>query len=145
MILHTVNGIEQRQHPRAEIRWPVTIRPSWGTIKGETLNVSSMGAFIKSSEPLKFNEVFILDMDVPALDYPLKAIAEVVWLNRNGNKNEITPYGMGIRFIRISSADRRFIFNEVLKHLNSESVETGSSVVFQTTAVDQEVESGEAI
>jgi c-di-GMP-binding flagellar brake protein YcgR len=118
---------------------------NYGTIKGETLNVSSMGAFIKSSEPLKFNEVFILDMDVPALDYPLKAIAEVVWLNRNGNKNEITPYGMGIRFIRISSADRRFIFNEVLKHLNSESVESGSSVVFQTTAVDQEVESGEAI
>ena len=143
--MHTVNGIEKRQHPRVEIRWPVTIRPSWGTIKGETLNVSSMGAFIKSSEALKFNEVFILDMDVPALDYPLKAIAEVVWLNRNGNKNEITPYGMGIRFIRISSADRRFIFNEVLKHLNSESVETGSSVVFQTTAVDQEVESGEAI
>ncbi len=143
--MHTVNGIEQRQHPRAEISWSVTLRPSWGTIKGETLNVSSMGAFIKSSEPLKFNEVFILDMDVLALDYPLKAIAEVVWLNSKGNKNEITPYGMGIRFIRISSADRRFIFNEVLKHLNSESVETGSSVVFQTTAVDQEVESGEAI
>jgi c-di-GMP-binding flagellar brake protein YcgR len=145
MILNTVNGIEQREHPSAEIRWPVTIRPPWGTIKGETLNVSSMGAFLKSSEPLKFNEVFILDMDVPALDYPLKAIAEVVWLNRNGNKNEITPYGIGIRFIRISSADQRFIINEVLRHLNSESVETSSSVVFQTTAADQEVESGEAM
>jgi c-di-GMP-binding flagellar brake protein YcgR len=139
MILHTVNGIEQRQHPRAEIRWPVTIRPAWGTIKGETLNVSSMGAFLKSSEPLKFSEVFILDMDVPALDYPLKAIAEVVWLSRNGDKNEDTPYGMGIRFIRISGADRRFIVNEVLRHLNSESVETSSSVVFQTAAADQEV------
>ena len=104
MILHTVNGIEQRQHPRAEIRWPVTIRPSLGTIEGETLNVSSMGAFINCCEPLKFNEVFILDIDVPALDHPLKAIAEVVWSNRDGNKNEITPYGMGIRFIRISCA-----------------------------------------
>jgi len=143
--LHTVNGIEQRQHPRAEIRWPVTVQPSLGTIKGETLNVSSMGAFIKCCEPLKFNEVFILDIDVPALDHPLKAIAEVIWSNRDGNKNEITPYGMGIRFIRISSADRRFIVKEVLKHLNSENVETSFSEVFQTIAADQEVDSGEAI
>jgi hypothetical protein len=145
MILHTVNGIEQRQHPRAEIRWPVTIRPSLGTIKGETLNVSSMGAFIKCCEPLKFNEVFILDIDVPALAHPLKAIAEVVWSNKDGNKNEITPYGMGISFIRISSADRRFIVKEVLKHLNSENMETSFSEVFQTIAADQEVDSGETI
>ena len=143
--MHTVNGIEQRQHPRAEIRWPVTIRPSLETIKGETLNISSMGAFIKCCEPLKFNEVFILDIDVPVLDHPLKAIAEVVWSNRGGNKNEITPYWMGIRFIRISSADRRFIVKEVLKHLNSENVETSFSEVFQTIAADQEVDSGEAI
>ena len=143
--MHTVNGIEQRQHPRAEIRWPVTIRPSLETIKGETLNISSMGAFIKCCEPLNFNEVFILDIDVPVLDHPLKAIAEVVWSNRGGNKNEITQYGMGIRFIRISSADRRFIVKEVLKHLNSENVETSFSEVFQTIAADQEVDSGEAI
>ena len=143
--MHTVNGIEQRQHPRAEIRWPVTIRPSLETIKGETLNISSMGAFIKCCEPLKFNEVFILDIDVPALDHPIKAIAEVVWSNRGGNKNEITQYGMGIRFIRISSTDRRFIAKEVLKHLNSENVETSFSEVFQTIAADQEVDSGEAI
>ena len=143
--MHTVNGIEQRQHSRAEIRWPVTIRPSLGIIEGETLNVSSMGAFINCCEPLKFNEVFILDIDVPALDHPLKAIAEVVWSNRDGNKNEITPYGMGIRFIRISSAARRFIVKEVLKHLNSDNVETSFSEVFQTIAADQEVDSGEAI
>ena len=143
--MHTVNGIEQRQHPRAEIRWRVTIRPSLETIKGETLNISSMGAFIKCSEQLKFNEVFILDIDVPALDHPLKAIAEVVWSNRDGNKNEITPYGMGIRFIRISNAARRFIVREVLKHLNSENVETSFSEVFQTIAADQEVDPSEAI
>ncbi len=136
--MHTVNGIEQRQHPRAEIRWPVTIRPSLGTIKGETLNISSMGAFIKCCEPLKFNEVFILDIDVPVLDHPLKAIAEVVWSNRGGNKNEITAYGMGMRFITISSADRRFIIKEVLKHLNSENVEARLSEVFQTIAADQD-------
>ena len=143
--MHTANGIEQRQHPRAEIRWAVTVQPSWGTIKGETLNVSSMGAFIKCCEPLKFNEVFILDIDVPALAHPLKAIAEVVWSNKDGNKNEITPYGMGIRFIRISSTDRRFIVKEVLKHLNSENMETSFSEVFQTIAADQEVDSGETI
>ena len=143
--MHTVTSIEQRQHPRAEIRWPVTIRPSLGTIKGETLNVSSMGAFIKCCEPLNSNEVFILDIDVPVLDHPLKAIAEVVWSNRGGNKNEITQYGMGIRFIRISSADQKFIVKEVLKHLNSENVEASFQEAFQTIAVDREVDSGEAI
>lgn len=140
--MHTVNGIEQRQHPRAEIRWPVTIRPSRGTIKGETLNVSSMGAFIQCYRLLNFNEVFILDIAVPTLDHPLKAIAEVVWSNGDENKNEITPYGMGIRFIRISSADRRFIVKEVLKHLNSENKETSLSEVYQAITIDQEVDSG---
>lgn len=143
--MHTVNGIEQRQHPRAEIRWPVTIRPSMGTIKGETLNISSMGAFIKCYKPLKFDEVFLLDIDVPTLEHPLKAIAEVVWSNGDENNNEITPYGMGIRFLRISSADRRFIVKEVVKHLNSENKETIYSEVFQTIAIDQEVDSDEAI
>ena len=143
--MHTVNGIEQRLHPRAGIRWPVTIRPSMGTIKGETLNVSSMGAFIECCKPLKFDEVFILDIDVPTLNQPLKAIAEVVWSNGDENKKEITPYGMGIRFIEISSADRKFIDKEVLKHLNSENKETSFSEVFQTIAIDQEVDSGEVI
>ena len=143
--MHTANGIEQRQHPRAEIRWAVTVQPSWGTIKGETLNVSSMGAFIKCCEPLKFNEVFILDIDVPALAHPLKAIAEVVWSNKDWYKNEITPNRMGNSFIGISSADGRFIVKEVLKHLNSENMETSFSEVFQTIAADQEVDSGETI
>ena len=143
--MHTVNGIEQRQHPRAKIIWPVTIRPSRGTIKGETLNISSMGAFIQCYRLLNFNEVFILDIDIPTLDYPLKAIAEVVWSNGDENKSEITPYGMGIRFIRISSADRRFIVKEVLKHLNSENKETSLSEVYQAITIDQEVDSGEAI
>ena len=136
MILHTVNGIEQRQHPRAEIRWPVTMRPSTGAMKGETLNVSSTGAFIKCSKPLEFNQVFILDIDVPTLVHPLKAMAEVVWSNREEIKTGITLCGMGIRFLKISSKDRRFIVKAVQEHLNSDNVQTIPLEAFRTTAVD---------
>ena len=95
--MHTVNGIEQRQHPRAEIRWPVTIRPSLGTIKGETLNISSMGAFIKCCEPLKFNEVFILDIDVPVLDHPLRPSLKLY--GRTGAAIRMKLHNMGWGFV----------------------------------------------
>ena len=93
--MHTKNGVEQRQQPRAKIRWPVTIRPSTGTMKGKTVNVSSTGAFVECSKPLESNEVFILDIDVPALTYSLKALAEMVWSSRDGNTVGITLCGMG--------------------------------------------------
>jgi len=48
-------------------------------------------------------------INIPNSKHPIRAKAEVVWSNRWGPDDEISPRGMGVRFVRISSEARKFI------------------------------------
>ena len=117
MNLHTPKVIEQRLHPRAKIRWPVTIRLSNGIMTGITLNVSCTGAFINCSDPLKPNEVFLMLIDVPTLGNLLKATAEVVWSSSYLQVDNVAPSGMGVRILNISSKNREIIAKAVAEYI----------------------------
>ena len=105
---------EQRVAPRAKIQWPVIVQKSTGVIEGVTLNISSTGVFIGCRRPLKLNEVF--DMVITAPGQDIGAQAEVVWSNKYGPDDSITPRGMGVRFLNISEENQRFIANAVNQH-----------------------------
>jgi c-di-GMP-binding flagellar brake protein YcgR len=105
---------EQRVAPRAKINWPVMVQKSTGVIEGVTLNISSTGVFIGCRRPLKLNEVF--DMVITAPGQDIGAQAEVVWSNKYGPDDSITPRGMGVRFLNISEENQRFIANAVNQH-----------------------------
>lgn len=98
---------ERRRHFRAELKWPVIVQHDKGDMEGETLNFSTLSAFISCSKPLKLNEVF--EMTINAPDRRLSVNAEVVWTNIHGRDDEITPRGMGVRFLNIDNEDRQFI------------------------------------
>ena len=98
---------ERRRHFRAELKWPVIVQHSNGDMEGETLNFSTLSAFISCSKPLKLNEVF--DMTIDAPNRRLSVNAEVVWSNIHGRDDEITPRGMGVRFLDIEDEDQQFI------------------------------------
>lgn len=70
---------ENRQCPRADMKWAVEVHFSSGTIRGVMKNASSTGVFISCHEPLRINEVLDMVIQVPLLDQPLKATAQVVW------------------------------------------------------------------
>ena len=108
---------EQRIAPRAKIQWPVIVQKSTGVIEGVTLNISSTGVFIGCRRPLRLNEVF--DMVITAPDQDIGVKAEVVWSNKYGPDDHITPRGMGVRFLDISEENQRFIAKAVNLH-NSE-------------------------
>ncbi len=108
---------EQRIAPRAKIQWPVIVQKSTGVIEGVTLNISSTGVFIGCRRPLRLNEVF--DMVITAPDQDIGVKAEVVWSNKYGPDDHITPRGMGVRFLDISEENQRFISKAVNQH-NSE-------------------------
>ena len=93
---------QERRHFKAKIKWPVIVQPSNGAMEGVTLDLSSTGTFIRCRKPLRLNEVFDMLVNVPALGRPLKITAEVVWSNIYGPDDEITPRGMGARFVKIS-------------------------------------------
>ena len=50
----------------------------------------------------------------PERDIPIKA--EVVWSNKYGYDDQITPRGMGVCFVEISEEDRRLISEVVNEH-----------------------------
>ena len=105
---------EQRVAPRAKIKWPVIVQKATGVIEGVTLNISSSGVFIGCRRPLRLNEVF--DMVITAPGQDIGAQAEVVWSNKYGPDDSITPRGMGVRFLNISEENQRFIANAVNQH-----------------------------
>ncbi len=117
---------ERREQPRAKIKWPVIVQHNDGHIEGETLNFSINSAFIRCSKPLKLNEIFEMTIDAPNRRLALNA--EVVWSNTYGRDDKITPRGMGVRFLDISSEDRDFIAEvldaEKISRVASEYLET---------------------
>ena len=94
-------GEEKREHPRADINWPVSMETSGGTVVGEVKNISLGGAFICCKKPLPLREVFRLTMSGPDNE-PVMATAQVVWSNANVPKEKVINRGMGVRFINMS-------------------------------------------
>ena len=64
-----------------------------------------------------------MTIDVPDSDWLIEARAEVVFSNIYGPDDDISPRGMGVRFLTIASKDRKIIAREVLQHLQAAKVE----------------------
>jgi hypothetical protein len=102
-----------KQHisPRANLRWQVNALTPEGQLEGVTKDISTRGAYVCCATPLRLNEVFHMSINSPEKSLNVKA--EVVLSNIHGPDDEITPRGMGVRFLNISSQDRKFIAKEV--------------------------------
>ena len=127
-------GGEDHKGQRAKIKWPVEIKNPQGSSEGVTLELGVDSAFIRCAKPLKLNEVF--DLVISAPNQSIEARAEVVWSNIYGPDDEITPRGMGVRFLSISSKHRRLIANEALEYLKSEQVDPGELEALQTIVLE---------
>jgi hypothetical protein len=108
--------VKRRQHispraKRANLRWHVNAVTPKGTLEGVTKDISTRGAYVCCARPLRLNEVFHMSINAPEKSLHVKA--EVVWSNKYGPDDEINPRGMGVRFLKISSQDRKFIAGEV--------------------------------
>ena len=126
---------DHRAHPRANLRWPVSVQLSGAVTEGETKDISEGGAYVCCTDPLGPKEV--LDMVINAPEKPLNVKAEVVWSSMSELDDEITPRGMGVRFLIIDSEDRRIIAQAVVEHLSedTESEELQASM-FDTLEID---------
>ena len=98
---------ENQKILKAKIKWPVIVEGPEGDLEGVMTRVTPKGGFVHCSKPLKLNEVF--DMTIDAPDHRITVKAQVVWSNIYGRDDRISPRGMGIHFVKISSADRLFI------------------------------------
>ena len=118
--------MDNRHFARAKIKWPVSISTDDHSADGVTLNLSPNGAYIGCANPLRLNEIFDVTIDVPNSDSSIEATVEVVFSNIHGPDDSISPRGMGVRFLKISSQDRQIIAKEILQHLQSGNVKLDS-------------------
>jgi hypothetical protein len=92
-----MDGRERRLQPRVEVRWPVTMLTSEGSMQGETRDISMQGAFIYCDKPLPLSERFVLSVKAPAAS--MQVMAQVVWASNSSSDKKNEPAGMGVRFI----------------------------------------------
>ena len=127
---------ERRVYPRAKIKWPVKLETDKGAMNGVTSDVTPNGVFIHCQKPLSLNAVFEMAIDIPNSEHSIKAKAEVVWSNRWGPDDEISPRGMGVRFVNISSEARKFIARAAMNHLKSKEVAPELLQTLQTLVIE---------
>jgi uncharacterized protein (TIGR02266 family) len=96
-----------RQHRRAKVSLPVTIKTEEETLERITYNISPDGAFIRGQSPLELHEV--IDMTISGPDRRITIKARVVWSSTQVPPEQDMPRGMGVEFIKISDEDRKFI------------------------------------
>ena len=127
---------ERRAYPRGKYKWPIVFKTEDRSVSGVTLNIGPDGCFVSCQEPLRLNEVGELAINVPDSDHIVTARGEVVWSNIYGPDDEISPRGMGVRFINIASEDRKFIATAVLGQLKSLEVEPALLDTLSTLIID---------
>jgi c-di-GMP-binding flagellar brake protein YcgR len=127
-------GEQGRKGPRVKIKWPVRIKSDRETMEGVTLDLGTDGAFVSCAKPLRLNEVF--DLVITAPDHTIEVRAEVIWSNRYGPNDNITPRGMGIRFLQISGEDRKAIAKGALEHLREKNMDPKDLKTLKTLMID---------
>jgi len=111
---------DHRVHPRANLRWSVSLELDGGVTEGLTKDISEGGAYVCCAAPLGPKEEFSMVINAPNKQLTVKV--EVVWANTYGLNDEITPRGMGVRFMNITGEDRGIIARAVAEHLAKNQV-----------------------
>ena len=136
--------MDTQYYPKAKIKWPVLIENGEHSFEGVTLILNPNCAYISCAKPLNLNQVCNVTIKVTDSNSPIKASAEVVFSNKYGPDDNISPRGMIVRFLSISGEDRKVIAKEVMQNIESEKINSHSIEALQTIMIDQEETSSEA-
>ena len=100
------------QYPKVDAKYPVVVLTADGQIQGETKNISTYQAFVRCKNPLRLYDVASMSIHF-SKDESILAEGEVVWSNRYGPDDDITPRGMVVRFTRLSPRERQRLHDTI--------------------------------
>lgn len=99
---------ETNSTSRAQVKWSVTMDTGEGAADGVIMNINNNGAFIRCHKPLRLSETCRLTINSP--DHAIEDVAaEVVWTNRHGPDDNLSPRGMGVRFTELAKEEERYL------------------------------------
>ena len=104
---------EKREHPRAEVSWPVSMITAQGLFEGEIKDVSKGGALIQCTELPITDEPLELSIEIPDQLLNISAIVEKVRLNLDDSDKALPSYDMAVRFLGINANQSEPLFNAI--------------------------------
>ena len=108
-----------------------------GFADGVITNINNNGAFIRCRKPLRLSETCKLNIESCECQIQ-DVIVEVVWTNIYGPDDDLSPRGMGVRFVGLPEAEQK-ILRGLIRMINEEnSVEKVAKV--PEIDLDQNVE-----
>jgi type IV pilus assembly protein PilZ len=100
---------ERRSSERIDVLWSVDCETEDTFLYAAITNISAMGIFVRTTEPLAVGTVVTLRFAPPHRDDAFVLGGVVQWVNRVRPRDDNPNPGMGIRFSNLSLDDRERI------------------------------------
>ncbi len=116
MTMRLGSACDQRQSDRVEVSWPVVVKASNKSIKGQVINISSKGALICCHElpSLDLDQTFKLQIKIPEHNYVFSIPASLVRFDISERESAFFRYSLAFRFVEVSESDLVFLCDKVL-------------------------------
>ena len=105
----TEDPSERRQSPRIPVTWAVDCETEDTFLYASIANISEIGIFVRTRDPLDVGTRLTLRFAPPDLDQPFVLTGVVQWVNPVRALSENLNPGMGVRFVELSLEDRERI------------------------------------
>jgi type IV pilus assembly protein PilZ len=96
---------ERRSHDRFDVEWAVDCVAEDTFLYASITNISAMGIFVKTTDPLAIGTRLVLSFAPPGYQ-PFKVEGEVAWINHLRPDGDNPNPGIGVRFVNLGPDDR---------------------------------------
>jgi type IV pilus assembly protein PilZ len=104
---------ERRSYERLDVEWSVDCETEQTFLYASITNISEMGIFVATQEPLEVGTRLTLRFAVPGQESPFILLGQVAWVNPIRLLSDNPNPGMGIRFVDLSPESRERIIKSV--------------------------------
>jgi type IV pilus assembly protein PilZ len=99
------SGADRREHDRVDVTWSVDCVADDTFLFASIINISQMGIFVRTVEPLAVGTPLVLSFSPPGHE-PFKLEGAVAWVNKVREGGDNPNPGMGVRFNGLTLEDR---------------------------------------
>ena len=104
---------ERRSYERIDVEWSVDCETEQTFLYASITNISEMGIFVATHEPLEVGTRLTLRFAMPGEEKPFHLLGQVAWVNPIKLLSDNPNPGMGVRFVDLSPENRERIISSV--------------------------------
>jgi type IV pilus assembly protein PilZ len=104
---------DRRSYDRIDVTWSVDCETEDTFLYANITNISEVGIFVRTNEPLEVGTRLTLKFAPPGSDDPLVLTGQVAWVNPIRMLASNPNPGMGIRFIDLTLESRERLIDAV--------------------------------